>query len=215
MFTGIVEEIGRVESIRQGSRSMILSISASSILDDVSLGDSISINGVCLTVTDFTNRSFTVDVMPETMKATNLHQLNKGSSVNLERAMAANGRFGGHFVSGHVDGTGKIVRKKAEENAVYYEIETSPSVTETLVMKGSIAVDGVSLTIFGLKDGCVTISLIPHTLSQTIIGMKKEGDLVNIECDLIGKYLHKFANVSQDKKKGKLTADFFRENGFI
>lgn len=215
MFTGIVEEVGKVESIRQGSRSMILSISARSILNDVHLGDSISINGICLTVTDFTNRNFTVDVMPETMKATNLHLLTNGSSVNLERAMAANGRFGGHFVSGHVDGTGRIIRKKAEENAVYYDIETKHSITETLVLKGSIAVDGVSLTIFGLKDGCVTISLIPHTLSQTVIGMKKEGDLVNIECDLLGKYLHKFANASQGQKQGGMTAEFFRENGFI
>ncbi|MCD7033305.1 riboflavin synthase [Metabacillus sp. GX 13764] len=212
MFTGIIEEIGHVAEAKQGSRSMVLNIQAELIMKDIVLGDSISINGICLTVTGFNDKTFAVDVMPETMKATNLRFLKKGSPVNLERAMAANGRFGGHFVSGHVDGTGIIAKKKAEENAVYYTIQTSEFITETLMLKGSIAVDGISLTIFGLKDGFVTVSLIPHTLQETVLGSKGEGDTVNIECDMVGKYLYKFA---EGGKKKPLNADFFREHGFI
>ena len=168
MFTGIIEETGTIESMKKAGHSMALTIKCSKILEDVHLGDSIAVNGICLTVTDFTKNQFTVDVMPETVKATSLNDLTKGSKVNLERAMAANGRFGGHFVSGHVDGTAEITRIEEKSNAVYYDLKMDPSLTKTLVLKGSITVDGVSLTIFGLTEDTLTISLIPHTITETI-----------------------------------------------
>lgn len=170
---------------------MALTIKCSKILEDVHLGDSIAVNGICLTVTDFTKSHFTVDVMPETVKATSLNDLSKGSKVNLERAMAANGRFGGHFVSGHVDGTAEITRIEEKSNAVYYDLKMDSSLTKTLVLKGSITVDGVSLTIFGLTDDTVTISLIPHHQRNDFFE-KTIGSKVNIECDMIGKYMYRF-----------------------
>ncbi|TXK90677.1 riboflavin synthase, partial [Parageobacillus sp. SY1] len=152
MFTGIIEEVGTIEQMRQSGEAIVMTIGAKKVLEDVHLGDSIAVNGVCLTVTSFTDRSFTVDVMPETVRATSLRTLTKGSKVNLERAMAANGRFGGHFVSGHVDGIGEIIRKWPSANAVYYEIKIPQELRKYMILKGSVAVDGTSLTIFGLTD---------------------------------------------------------------
>src|SRR5690606_35819779 len=146
---------------------------------------SIAVNGVCLTVTSFTSNQFTVDLMPETVRATSLRMLQKGSKVNLERAMAANGRFGGHFVSGHVDGIGTILKKEPLDNAVYYEIEIPEYLRPYILLKGSVAIDGTSLTIFKVTDKTFTVSIIPHTLSETIIGSKGPGDIVNIECDML------------------------------
>jgi riboflavin synthase len=218
MFTGIIEEIGLVEGIKKTGEAFVLSINAKKVLEGVQLGDSIAVNGVCLTVTSFSNSRFTVDVMPETVKATSLKDVNKGSRVNLERAMAAGGRFGGHFVSGHVDGTGIIKNKKPFENAVYYEIEAPKEVLKFIILKGSIAVDGTSLTIFGLSEETFTISLIPHTLSETVLGFKGKGDIVNLECDMIGKYVGHFltSRSIQDNppKKSIITAQFLEENGF-
>ncbi|MCY7879135.1 riboflavin synthase subunit alpha, partial [Bacillus spizizenii] len=200
MFTGIIEETGTIESMKKAGHSMALTIKCSKILEDVHLGDSIAVNGICLTVTDFTKNQFTVDVMPETVKATSLNDLSKGSKVNLERAMAANGRFGGHFVSGHVDGTAEITRIEEKSNAVYYDVKMDPSLTKTLVLKGSITVDGVSLTIFGLTEDTVTISLIPHTISETTFSEKTIGSKVNIECDMIGKYMYRFLHKANENK---------------
>ncbi|UQZ46532.1 riboflavin synthase subunit alpha [Bacillus sp. PK3-037] len=215
MFTGIIEETGTIESMKKAGPSMALTIKCSKILDDVHLGDSIAVNGICLTVTDFTKSHFTVDVMPETVKATSLNDLSKGSKVNLERAMAANGRFGGHFVSGHVDGTAEITRIEEKSNAVYYDLKMDPSLTKTLVLKGSITVDGVSLTIFGLTDDTVTISLIPHTISETIFSEKMIGSKVNIECDMIGKYMYRFLHkANENRNKQTITKAFLSENGF-
>ncbi|MBD1378676.1 riboflavin synthase [Metabacillus arenae] len=214
MFTGIIEEIGRITSIKSTSEAMILEIKAKNILEDVKLGDSISVNGVCLTVTSFKKDTFTVDVMPETMKSTSLQSLAKASLVNLERAMSANGRFGGHFVSGHVDGISKIIKKEQKANAVYYTLELSDELTSSLIMKGSIAVDGISLTIFGLEKNKVTISIIPHTHSETVLGIKGIGDIVNIECDMIGKYIKKFVTATNDTNESTLTEDFLKQNGF-
>ncbi|WP_282034223.1 riboflavin synthase [Metabacillus indicus] len=212
MFTGIIEEIGTIGSMSGSDKAIEMTIHASNVLEDVKLGDSISVNGVCLTVTKFTSSSFTVDVMPETVKATSLNALKQGSNVNLERAMAAGGRFGGHFVTGHVDGTGTIIRKRPSANAVYYDIKASRDLTSSLVMKGSIAIDGISLTIFGLENELVTVSIIPHTLSETVLGGKEAGDIVNIECDMLGKYVKKFIDQSQDSSS--ITPDFLKENGF-
>ncbi|KFI03317.1 riboflavin synthase subunit alpha [Bacillus spizizenii] len=215
MFTGIIEETGTIESMKKAGHSMALTIKCSKILEDVHLGDSIAVNGICLTVTDFTKNQFTVDVMPETVKATSLNDLSKGSKVNLERAMAANGRFGGHFVSGHVDGTAEITRIEEKSNAVYYDVKMDPSLTKTLVLKGSITVDGVSLTIFGLTEDTVTISLIPHTISETTFSEKTIGSKVNIECDMIGKYMYRFLHkANENKTQQTITKAFLSENGF-
>lgn len=218
MFTGIIEELGVVANIQRSGESFVLTIEAKKILDDVHLGDSISVNGVCLTVTSFTSKQFTVDVMPETVKASSLRSLKRGVKVNLERAMAAGGRFGGHFVSGHIDGTGVIKSKKPVENAIYYEIETSPEILRFVIERGSIAVDGTSLTVFGVLNDSFTLSLIPHTLSESIIGLKESGDIVNLECDMIGKYVGHFLSSGQNsgnkKNSSSISASFLEENGF-
>ena len=218
MFTGIIEEIGTVSAIASTSMSIVLTLEADKVLEDVRLGDSISVNGVCLTVTSFTKKRFTVDVMPETVKATNLRDLKKGSKVNLERAMAAGGRFGGHFVSGHIDGTGTIIGKERMANAVYYEIEAGEDVLQFIILKGSIAVDGTSLTVFEVTDRSFKISLIPHTLSETILSTKAIGDTVNIECDLLGKYVRQFLNPRPEKKTGtasSISLQFLKDKGFM
>lgn len=218
MFTGIIEEIGSVANIQHTGKSFVLTIDASKVLTDVNLGDSIAVNGVCLTVTSFSKSRFTVDVMPETVKATSLKTVKRGSRVNLERAMAAGGRFGGHFVAGHVDGVGVIKGKKQLENAVYYEIEADPVLLKYIILKGSVAVDGTSLTVFGVSEDRFTLSLIPHTLSETVLGFKGTGDIVNIECDMIGKYVGHFLNnqsAASPKRGNTISAQFLEENGFM
>ncbi len=217
MFTGIIEEIGTIAEIRSTGESMIMKLEAKRVLEDVNLGDSIAVNGVCLTVTSYTKEHFTVDIMPETIRATSLRGLGRGAKVNLERAMSAGGRFGGHFVSGHVDGIGTIVEKTPADNAVYYRINVSSELSQYMVEKGSVAVDGTSLTIFAVDHDSFTISIIPHTLEETIIGSKGIGDCVNIECDMIGKYIERFLTKRFSGEKGRkqgLTEDFLRENGF-
>jgi riboflavin synthase len=214
MFTGIIEEIGTIKNVQSSKDAIVFTIEAKKINDDMCLGDSISVNGVCLTVTEFTTTTFSVDVMPETVKSTSLNTLKQGSRVNLERAMAANGRFGGHIVSGHVDGIAKIIKKQRVSNAVYYEMQLAEELTDTLIHKGSITIDGISLTIFGLEKEKVVISIIPHTLSETILGSKGVGDIVNIECDMLGKYIKKFLNQQISPKNSSLSKSFLEENGF-
>jgi riboflavin synthase len=218
MFTGIIEEIGTVKKIQKVSdQAVTMTISSKKILEDVGLGDSISVNGICLTVTHFTSDYFEVDAMPETIKATSLKSLKLGSKVNLERAMAANGRFGGHFVSGHIDATGEIIKKKKDQNAIYYDIEIPNDLTNYVLHKGSITVDGTSLTIFGIEKNVFTISLIPHTAKETILGEKGEGDMVNIECDMLAKYVQKMLiNENNDENdKSGISKDFLQNNGFM
>ncbi len=216
MFTGIIEEIGTVQSLsKRAADAMKMVIKCSRILEDVHLGDSIAINGVCLTVTSYSEEQFTADVMPETVKATSLGDLKSGSKVNLERAMSSNGRFGGHFVSGHIDGTASITRIEKNSNAIYYDLEMDKSLTDMLTKKGSIALDGVSLTIFDLRDSHVTVSIIPHTLEGTIFPTKTIGDLVNVECDMIGKYIYRFLTKGHDDQQpSRLTPSFLKEHGF-
>lgn len=216
MFTGIIEEIGKIDQINKAAASMVLSISARKILKDVHIGDSISINGVCLTVTSFTDSRFQVDVMPETFEATTLRDLTAGSSVNLERAMAAGGRFGGHFVNGHVDGIGTITRLEQVENAVYVDISVPKELSPYFIMKGSVAIDGTSLTVFGLSDDSITVSLIPQTRGDTVLGQKKTGDKVNVECDVMAKYFHRFYEQAQRKERStsKISYEFLNNHGF-
>lgn len=216
MFTGLVEEIGHVASIEKRPDAIRISVQARRVLEDVNIGDSIAVNGACVTVTGRSETLFTADVMPETIHATTLQILRKGDSVNLERAMKAGGRYGGHFVTGHVDGTGKIVRIVPKGNAHYMDIQSSSEVLSGLVQKGSVAADGTSLTIFHVGLRSFTISLIPHTFIRTILGSKKVGDMINIECDVLQKYTRNQQNIpDRSDKIGALTYEMLEDNGFI
>lgn len=215
MFTGIVEEMGTLRGIRKGTHSAVLQIQAAKVLEDVKLGDSIAVNGVCLTVVGFDSRSFSADVMHETLNRTALSTLKPGSSVNLERAMPANGRFGGHIVAGHVDGTGTITNIQKDDNAVWYTIAASPSVLRYVVEKGSITIDGISLTVAKTDKTSFSVSIIPHTAQVTILGKRKTGDLVNLETDIIGKYVEKLLHPADTPaQESGLTRDFLLKHGF-
>lgn len=191
MFTGIVEEIGTIKSIRHGATSAVLTIQASKVLNGTKTGDSIAVNGICLTVTSIAAGMFTADVMHETLNRSALAGLSPSSKVNLERAMKAGDRFGGHIVSGHVDGTGRITDKRRDDNAVWYTFTSCPSVLRYIVEKGSVAIDGISLTVAAVTASDFSISAIPHTVSQTILKDLDIGAVVNIETDIIGKYVEK------------------------
>ena len=212
MFTGIIEEIGTVRRIEHGAKGARLTIQAKTVLEDTRIGDSIATNGVCLTVVSMTDDSFSADVMAESLRRSSLGTLQGGSLVNLERAMAANGRFGGHIVSGHIDGTGTIASQKREDNAVWVKIKTPAPLLRYIVEKGSIAIDGVSLTVAAVTDTDFSVSIIPHTGAQTILLGKKPGDPVNLECDVIGKYVEK---LTAPHKIGGISTNFLAENGFL
>lgn len=194
MFTGIVEEVGIVTRIQRGTKSASIEIAGKVIFDDISIGDSVAVNGACLTVTSIGNHSFTADVMHETLRCSTLRELKSQSKVNLERAMCANGRFGGHMVSGHIDGTGIIKRIKKDDNAILYTIEAEEDILHYIVSKGSIAIDGISLTVVYVMEKEFQVSVIPHTTSATTLAARKEGNAVNLENDMIGKYVEKMMN---------------------
>ena len=212
MFTGIVEEMGTLTQLIRGSNEQRITISCSKILEDIHIGDSIAVNGVCLTVVTYDGKSFQADVMNETFLRSSFVALRPGSPVNLERAMAADGRFGGHIVSGHIDGTGLIKSIKKDGNAIWFEIAASREITDGIVEKGSIAIDGISLTIAAVDNVSFKVSIIPHTLKETVLGVKKVGDTVNLETDVIGKYVKKLL-ASQTTNAG-LTKEKLLANGF-
>jgi len=212
MFTGIIEEIGKIRNIKTGSDTCILTVTAEKILSDVHIGDSIAVNGTCLTVCAFDKNSFSADVMPETMRRTNLGDLKSGSPVNLERAMSANGRFGGHIVSGHIDGTGQIKSLKKESNAVWVQISAKPEILKYIVEKGSIAIDGISLTVAKITSQDFSVSVIPHTGEETTLLHKKPGEIVNLECDIIAKYVEKLCSF---QKSDGISINFLAEHGFL
>ncbi|MBQ8297183.1 MAG: riboflavin synthase [Ruminococcus sp.] len=216
MFTGIVEEVGTVKAIQKGSSSSFIRIQADRIFEDMHLGDSIAVNGVCLTVTEFGGNVFRADVMNETLSRSSLGQLKNGSPVNLERAMAANGRFGGHIVSGHIDGTGTVSKIENDGIAVWYTISADSGIMRYIVEKGSIAIDGISLTVAKVTDGSFSVSIIPHTAEQTILSSKKIGDIVNLENDIVGKYVEKLIAPLQDnnKKQSSISMEFLAKHGF-
>lgn len=191
MFTGIVEEIGKIKNIERKQASMRLFIHAEKIMDDVKIGDSIAVNGICLTVTEYQKDWFSVDVMPETMRKTSLSLLRNNGPVNLERAVRLTDRLGGHIVSGHIDGVGRIISRRQEGNAWLITIQTAADILHYIVEKSSIAIDGISLTVVKLVGNAFTVSLIPHTTAVTSLGSKKIGDIVNLENDVIGKYVEK------------------------
>lgn len=216
MFTGIVEEVGTVLSVRQQNNSLVLAIEAEVVLQGSKEGDSIAVNGVCLTATSIGRDSFLADVMPETFRRSSLKEVHKGSKVNLERAMAADGRFGGHIVSGHVDGTGEILNRQKEDNAVWITIGAKPEVLHYIVEKGSVAIDGISLTVASVSEKSFQVSIIPHTGKETTLLLKEKGDTVNIECDIIGKYVEKLMAGQSGKavESKTMTVDFLSQHGF-
>ncbi len=211
MFTGITEEIGTVLSIERGAKSCRITISADKIFDDLKTGDSVSVNGMCATAASIENHTFTADIMAESMRRTALGDLKKGSRVNLERAMILNGRFGGHIVSGHIDGTGVVLSARREDNAVWVTVGAPEDIMRYIVEKGSVAIDGVSLTVAEVFSDAFSVSLIPHTAGETTLLSGKIGRRVNLECDIVGKYIEKF---TAGQKQSKITLDFLRENGF-
>lgn len=214
MFTGIVEELGTVKQVVSGSAWGQIEIAGREVLEGTKLGDSIAVNGVCLTVTNLRSGSFTADVMAETMRRSNLGSLKKGDQVNLERAMAADGRFGGHMVSGHIDGTGVISQMKQEGNAVWVTVDTSEDLMRLIVEKGSIAIDGISLTVAKEMPGAFQVSIIPHTGEETTLLKKKTGAVVNLENDMIGKYVEKLMRNEPEGGGSSLTLDFLKQHGF-
>ncbi|MDP4094610.1 MAG: riboflavin synthase [Bacillota bacterium] len=216
MFTGIIEEMGKVKSIIPGPNSIKLYIECRHILQDVKIGDSIAVNGICLTVTDMGERWFCADVMPETIRKTNLGTLKISGRVNLERTLRLSDRLGGHLVNGHIDGTGTIISTQQEDNALWLTIETSPEILRYIILKGSVALDGTSLTIADADKKSFKVSLIPMTRELTVLGIKNAGDSVNIECDVIGKYVEKLVEGKEDPiNKKELSIDFLKENGFM
>lgn len=217
MFTGIVEETGTVLSISRGASEAKISVKAAKVMEGLSIGDSIAVNGVCLTAADIKGNSFTADVMNETFLRSSLAELKSGSHVNLERAMAANGRFGGHIVAGHVDGTGRITEVRKDGNAVRYKISAPPEIIKYIIEKGSVAVDGISLTVTDVSDRSFGISVIPHTVKETVLSEKQAGSVVNLENDIIGKYVERFvsAYTPENTKNGTLTMESLLKAGFI
>jgi len=221
MFTGIVEELGSVRRVLPGSRAGKIVIAAHKVLEGTRTGGSIAVIGVCLTVVALGDGEFTADVMPETLRKTGLGQLKVGDPVDLERAMAADGRFGGHIVSGHIDGTGRIREMRQEQNAVVVSIEAPAHIMKLIVEKGSIAIDGISLTVASVAQASFTVSIIPHTAAETVLLKKRAGDMVNLENDIVGKYVQKLlSDITAESGKepvssGKgLTLEYLQANGF-
>ncbi len=217
MFTGIVEEIGVLKQIKHGEKSSILTVKADKVLEDTKIGDSIATNGICLTVVKLSGDSFEADVMAESLRRTNLGDLKIGDQLNLERALTPLTRMGGHIVSGHIDGIGTIKSFVKEDTAVVVTIDTDYSILRYIIEKGSIAIDGISLTVAGVDDKKFSVSLIPHTGEQTILLKKKPGDTVNLECDIIGKYIERLVSMppKEETENNSLNEDFLKENGFI
>ncbi len=197
MFTGIVEEVGAIKSMKRGANSVTLTIQGKAILDGLQRGDSVATNGVCLTVTSILNNTFTADVMHETLSRSSFRHLQLGGLVNLERAMLANGRFGGHMVSGHIDGVGTIRSIVKDDIAFWYKIHADRKILRYIIEKGSVTIDGISLTVATVERDAFSVSIIPHTQSHTTLHQKKIGSLVNIETDLVGKYIEKFTATSK------------------
>lgn len=219
MFTGLVEEVGALAEIRPAGNAVHLKIKSSKVLDGVQLGDSIAVNGICLTVTAYDKTSFTVDVVPETMRRTTLHELSAGSPVNLERAMQMGGRFGGHIVSGHIDGVGRMISIAEEDIAKVVRISAPPNVLRYVVEKGSITIDGVSLTVMDVDSESFRVSIIPHTWQVTVLRHRRVGSTVNLEVDIIGKYVERLLGPhlpesSAGAGSSRMSLDFLRNNGF-
>ncbi|WP_105176313.1 riboflavin synthase [Clostridium cagae] len=216
MFTGIVEEVGSLEKLTLGGGFGVIEIRANKVLENTKIGDSIASNGVCLTVLDMTKSSFKANVMGETLEKSSLGSLKSGNKINLERAMKLEDRFGGHIVSGHIDGVGKITDIEKKVDGTWFTISASKEILKYIIYKGSIAIDGISLTVAYVDDEKFKVSVIPHTLESTILYEKKVQSVINLECDVVGKYIEKLVN-NKDKEiknESNVTMEFLRENGF-
>ena len=217
MFTGIVEEIGSLKEISIGSGLGNIEIECNKVLEETKIGDSIAVNGVCLTVNKINSNSFVADIMGETLDRTNLGKLKDGNKVNLERALKVSDRFGGHIVSGHVDGKGQILSIDNKEDGTWFTISADKEILKYIILKGSITIDGISLTVAYVDNEIFKVSIIPHTLKNTILAQKIQGSYVNLENDIMGKYIEKFmifSKTESENEKSKITLDFLRENGF-
>ena len=214
MFTGIIEEVGTVKQIARGAHSAVLTIQAQTVLEGTAIGDSIAVNGICLTVTRLLADGFTADVMHETLNRSALSRLAPGSAVNLERAMAAGGRFGGHIVAGHVDGVGTISGIRRDDTAVWYTVHASPAILRYVVEKGSITIDGISLTVAAVDREGFSVSTIPHTVSRTNLHDRRKGDPVNLETDIIGKYVEKLLAPAPEPPRSAITKELLTQYGF-
>ncbi|MBC8315350.1 MAG: riboflavin synthase [Bacteroidales bacterium] len=212
MFTGIIEEVGTISSIRSGSQSVSMVVEAQRVLEETRIGDSINTDGVCLTVAALQSSGFMVDVMPETMTRTTFNKLNPGSKVNLERALRLSDRLGGHIVSGHIDGIGRIMERRKEGNTEWFRISADSLILNYIVTKGSVAIDGISLTVINVDKRSLTIGIIPHTQTETTILHKRVEAEVNIECDILGKYVEKLI---QGENRDGVTLESLAKNGFI
>ena len=207
MFTGLIEEQGRVLTPPRNGK---LSLAASKVTEGLALGDSIAVNGVCLTVSAFSGQRFTADVMPETLHRSNLGELRTGSLVNLERALPATGRFGGHFVSGHIDGVGSLLSVRPEGNALIFSIRAAPELLRGIVEKGSVAIDGISLTVVEVTETLFSVSVIPHTAAVTTLAGQRPGDRLNLETDMIGKYVLRALSLAQPSNNNSVNESLLR-----
>ena len=220
MFTGIVEELGIIQSLNMQGTSGSIRIQAKKVLENTKIGDSIAVNGICLTVTSMTGNGFTADIMAETVRRSGLKEARTGDAVNLERAMAADGRFGGHIVSGHIDGVGTITEYRQEENAVWVTISAQPEILTLIVEKGSICIDGISLTVATVSDTQFQVSVIPHTAEETTLLHKGVGNMVNLENDIVGKYVQKLLGLAGNMQEstadsgGGLTMEMLQDLGY-
>lgn len=217
MFTGIIEEVGTVRQIRKSIKGMHITVSAQKVLEDSKIGDSICTSGICLTITQRGPQYFEADVMAETIRRSKMQAFETGSPVNLERALRLDTRLGGHIVSGHIDGTGVITHIEKEDNAIWLSIRAPQEILRYVIQKGSIAIDGISLTVAAADPLGFKVSIIPYTGAETTLLTQKAGDLVNLECDVIGKYVEKLLGLPSpgNMKKDSLSMDFLRENGFF
>lgn len=213
MFTGIIVEIGQIKGIQHGARSYQMEIGGEEVLIGLKLGDSVAVNGVCLTVVEIKRQTFIVDVMPETLKKTSFKKLHHGSIVNLEPALKMGDSLGGHMVTGHVDGVAEITSVKKDDNAIIMKLKANPSILRYIIKKGSITIDGISLTVVDVNTDSFVVSIIPHTAQNTTIGKKRPGDIVNIETDIIGKYVEKYLTIQDEGKKG-ISRDFLQKYGY-
>lgn len=212
MFTGIIEELGNIEDIDRSKQPLLFTVRAKQVLKDLKVGDSVSVNGACLTVTDVQKDRFSVEVIEETLSRTNLKDLKRADKVNLEAALKAGQKISGHFVTGHIDGTGKILKMRHQKGVMLIEIGLDKEILIGIVDKGSVAVDGISLTVSEIREKSFCVYIIPHTAKVTTLGFKTSGDTVNIELDLLGKYVQKRPD---HKEPSKITEEFLKEKGFI
>ena len=217
MFTGLVAELGTVQHLARQGNSYHLTVAAHKVMENLKIGDSVAVNGCCLTVVRMTESEFTADVMPETVRLTNIGLLKTGSKVNLERTLRLCDGLDGHIVSGHVEGLGTILEQRPEGIAVVTTIGASPELLKYIIKKGSIAIDGISLTVTEVTDTSFSVSLIPHTAKETTLGIKKVGEKVNLETDIIGKYVERMLSFQTKSlaKEEKLSMDFLAQNGFL